>query len=35
MRRLGQALDAVEVGHVVAVGLRELGNQVAIALPPK
>jgi hypothetical protein len=34
MRRLGQALDAVEVGHVSAVGLGELWAEVAIALPP-
>jgi hypothetical protein len=34
VRRVGQALDAVEVGHVVAVGLGELGAEVGIALPP-
>ena len=34
MRRVGQALHAVEVGHVVAVGLGEFGAEVGIALPP-
>ena len=34
VRRVGQALDAVEVGHVLVVGLGELGAEVAIALPP-
>jgi hypothetical protein len=33
MRGVGQALDAVEVGHVIAVRLGELGAEVAIALP--
>ena len=33
MRGVGQALDAVEVGHIVAVGLGEFGAEVAIALP--
>jgi hypothetical protein len=34
MRGVRQALDAVEVGHVVAVRLGELGAEVAIALSP-
>src|SRR6476646_9167568 len=34
VRRAGQALDAVEVGDVLSVGLGELGAEVAIALPP-
>jgi hypothetical protein len=34
MRRVGQALDAIQVGHVSAVGLGELWAKVAIALPP-
>src|SRR5438876_1124486 len=34
MRRVGQALHAVEVGHVVAVGLGEVGAEVGVALPP-
>src|SRR5262245_14913339 len=34
MRSLGQALDAVEAGHVVALGLGELGAEVPIALSP-
>src|SRR5919204_5820894 len=34
VRRVGQALDALEIGHVVAVGLREVGAEVGIALPP-
>src|SRR4051795_1702396 len=34
VRRVGQALDAVEVGYVVAVGLGEFGAEVGIALPP-
>ena len=32
--RVGQALDPVEVGHVLVVRLGELGAEVAIALPP-
>jgi hypothetical protein len=34
VRRVGQALHAVEVGHVVAVGLGEVGAEVGIALTP-
>ena len=34
MRSVGQALHAVEVGHVIAVGLGEVGAEVGIALPP-
>src|SRR5439155_22964125 len=34
VRRVGQALHAVEVGYVVAVGLGEVGAEVGIALPP-
>ena len=34
MRRFGQAFHAVEVGHVIAVGLGEVGPEVGIALPP-
>ena len=33
MGRVGQALDAVEVGDVVVVGLGEIGAEVRIALP--
>ena len=29
-----QALDAVEAGHVVVLGLGELGAEVAVAFPP-
>ena len=32
--RVGQALDPVEVGHVLVVRLGELGAEVAVALPP-
>jgi hypothetical protein len=32
VRGVGQALDAVKVGHIVAVGLGEFGAEVAIAL---
>src|SRR5205823_9643667 len=34
VRRVGQALHAVEVGYVVAVGLGQFGAEVGIALPP-
>src|SRR6187399_672621 len=34
VRGVGQALDAVEVGHVVGVGLGERGPEVAVALAP-
>src|SRR5690348_12880931 len=34
MRRVGQALDAVEVGYVVVVGFCEFRAEVLIALPP-
>jgi hypothetical protein len=34
VRGVGQALDAVEVGHVVVVGLGERGAEVAVALAP-
>jgi hypothetical protein len=34
MRRVSQALDAIQVGHVVVVGLGEFLTEVAIALPP-
>src|SRR6478672_13672312 len=34
VRGVGQALHAVEVGYVVAVGLGEFGAEVGIALPP-
>src|SRR4249919_2243734 len=34
VRGVGQALDAVEVGHVVVVGLGEVGAEVAVAFPP-
>src|SRR5919201_1921347 len=34
VRRVGQALHAVEVGHIVALGLGEVGAEVGIALPP-
>ena len=33
VRRVGQALHTVEVWHVVAVGLGEVGAEVGIALP--
>ena len=33
VRRVRQALDAVEVGHVVAVRLGEVRAEVGIALP--
>ena len=29
-----QAIDAVEAGHVVVLGLGELGAEVAVAFPP-
>jgi hypothetical protein len=34
VRRVGQALDAVEAGHIVAVRLAHSGAEVAIALAP-
>jgi hypothetical protein len=34
VRGAGQALDPVEVGHVVAVGLGQILAEVAVALPP-
>src|SRR4051812_9908100 len=34
MRGVGQALDAVEVGYVVVVGLRQFWAKVMILLPP-
>ncbi len=34
VRRFGQALDAVEVGNIVVIGLGQFGAEVAIALPP-
>src|SRR4026207_1108809 len=34
VRRIGQALHALEVWHVVAFGLGEVGAEVGIALPP-
>src|SRR5580658_3419749 len=34
VRGVGQALDAVQVGDVVVVGLGEIGAEVAIAFPP-
>jgi len=34
MRRLGQAFDTVQVGHVVVVGFGEFWAEVAITLPP-
>ena len=34
VRGVGQALDAVEAGHVVVVGLGEFLAEVAIGLPP-
>ena len=34
VRGVGQALDAVEVGHVIAVGLGQVRAEVAIPLPP-
>src|SRR4029453_13322939 len=34
VRRVGEALQPVEVGHVVGVGLGEVGAEVGIALPP-
>jgi hypothetical protein len=35
VRRVGQLHDAVEVGHILAVGLAHPGAEVAIALPPR
>jgi hypothetical protein len=32
VRRVGEALDAVEVGYVIVFGLGEFGAEVAIAL---
>jgi len=32
VRRVGEALHAIEVGHVVVVGLGEVGAEVGIAL---
>ena len=34
VRRVGQALHAVEVRHVVAAGLGEVRAEVGIAFPP-
>ena len=34
VRRLGQALDTIQVGHILVVGLSELLTEVAVALPP-
>jgi hypothetical protein len=34
MRGVGQALDAVQVGHVIAVGLGQFWAEIMIALPP-
>src|SRR5262245_2042303 len=34
MRGVGQALDPLEVGHIVADGLGQLGAEVPIALAP-
>jgi hypothetical protein len=34
VRRVGQALDAVEVGDVLVVGLGEIRAEVAILLAP-
>ena len=34
VRGVGQALDAVEVGHVVVLGLGQVFAEVAIALSP-
>src|ERR1700710_2524467 len=34
VRGVGQALDAVEVGHVVVVRLGERGTEVAVAFAP-
>ena len=34
VRRVGEALDAVEVGYVIVFGLGEFGAEVAIALAP-
>src|SRR4051794_14010219 len=34
VRGVGQALHAIEVWYVVALGLSEVGAEVAIALPP-
>ena len=34
VRGVGQALDAVEVGYVVVVGLGEFAAEVAIVLAP-
>ena len=35
VRRVGQALHAVEVGYVIAVGLGEFGAEVANRARPK
>jgi hypothetical protein len=34
VRGVGYALDSVEVGHIVVVGLCEFGAEVGVALPP-
>src|SRR5215467_12075781 len=34
MRRVGQALDMVQVWNVIAIGLGQLGAEVAVVLPP-
>src|SRR5437764_3722701 len=34
MRRVGQALDAIQVGYVVAVGLGQVFAEEPVALPP-
>src|SRR4051794_637596 len=34
VRRVGQSLHTIEVGHIVALGLGEVGAEVGIALPP-
>src|SRR5215471_14792617 len=34
VRGIGEALDAVKVGHVVVLGLGQLFAEVAVALPP-
>jgi hypothetical protein len=34
VRRVGQALHAVEVGYIIALGLGEVGAEIRIALPP-
>ena len=34
VRRVGQALDAVEVGHIVVVGLGQVFIEVAVPLAP-